>query len=317
MKKVITAQDIQEARKAGLSALPLPPGAIITPQARDDAKAYGIALQNVSQTPASSVVPPPAVQPLQQPSGGVSAGMPSFVAQPRGQTVVPALRPVLAALSGTPQAPVPAVPEMQTAATHEGAARHPMAARQDAAPHAEPPRATPSPAAASAPAGGQALPESFIAEIISRQVAQHLGNRVGMDRINAVVQDVLNERKCAAVPNTSAASALPPEAGAVLVRGREALPAQPPSGDAVIVTDSLLPDARGPGIGYVQLADSAFAWTFAADEVFVVLEGELRVAGAGTDLIAGPGDALLLPAGFSCTLSGRGRTSCVYSSWPR
>ena len=46
MKKIITAQDIRDARKAGQTSLTHPADAIVTPQARDDARAYGIALQS-------------------------------------------------------------------------------------------------------------------------------------------------------------------------------------------------------------------------------------------------------------------------------
>lgn len=44
MKKLITGMDISDARKAGIGSISVPPGALITPQARDDAKKYGIAL---------------------------------------------------------------------------------------------------------------------------------------------------------------------------------------------------------------------------------------------------------------------------------
>jgi ethanolamine utilization protein EutQ (cupin superfamily) len=67
----------------------------------------------------------------------------------------------------------------------------------------------------------------------------------------------------------------------------------------------------------LQLADNSFDWTFNADEVLVVLEGELRLSGAGLDLKAGPGDAVRLSAGLSCTLTATGRVSCVYSAWPK
>lgn len=43
-KAVITAYDISMARKAGLTAVTVPAGALVTPQAADDARTYGIAL---------------------------------------------------------------------------------------------------------------------------------------------------------------------------------------------------------------------------------------------------------------------------------
>jgi ethanolamine utilization protein EutQ (cupin superfamily) len=169
------------------------------------------------------------------------------------------------------------------------------------------------------------MPAGFVAELISKQVAQQLGNTADMTRINAVVREVMGEQGVfvstgAAQPNSGAVPAHAPVqsgSGAVLVRGREALPAQSAAADAVVVTDSLIPDAQGPGIGYLQFTDSSFDWTFAVDEVLVVLEGELRLHGSGLDLKAGPGDAVRLSAGLSCTLTATGRVSCVYSAWPK
>lgn len=44
MKKVITAQDINAARKAGQTSIDVSGGVLVTPQAADDAREYGIAL---------------------------------------------------------------------------------------------------------------------------------------------------------------------------------------------------------------------------------------------------------------------------------
>jgi ethanolamine utilization protein EutQ (cupin superfamily) len=310
MKKVITAQDIQEARKAGLTAVPVPPGAIITPQALDDARNYGIALQRES-----------AVSTAAQPSA----------AGPPAQTVIP-VRPVQApAMAAVPISVYQAFPAASPQG-HSDAASGPFTTGETQAARnlmaaAPVPATTPSAAPASPlPA---TMPAGFVAELISKQVAQYLGGTADMTRINAVVREVLGEHgvsvstgaaQSASSGATTVSGAHAPVQsgnGAVLVRGREALPAQSAAADAVVVTDSLTPDAQGPGIGYLQLTDSSFDWTFAADDVLVVLEGELRLHGAGLDVKAGPGDAVRLSAGLSCSLTATGRVSCVYSAWPK
>lgn len=54
MKKVITAIDISTARKAGAKQLAVPAGGIVTPQAADDARSYGINLVRESGVSAAS-----------------------------------------------------------------------------------------------------------------------------------------------------------------------------------------------------------------------------------------------------------------------
>jgi len=284
MKKVITAQDLQEVRKAGLTAISVPPGALVTPQAQDDARNYGIVLQ---REPAVSVAAQTAVAVPAAPQA-----FPANIPQGHGSAVAGSL----------------AVREIQ-------AVRNLMAAVVPTTNNTQPP---------APPAPPTAIPAEFVAELISRQVAQHLGNVADMARINAAVQDVLSEYGVSAPARAAQSATQSPVQsgnGAVLVRGRDALPANGPGGSAVvgavIVTDSLIPDAQGPGIGYLQFVDNSFEWTFTTDEVLLVLEGELRLSGAGLDLKAGPGDALRLSAGLSCTLTATGRVSCVYSAWPK
>ena len=303
MKKVITAQMLLDAKKAGLTAVSVPPGAIITPQALDDARNYGIALQRESAAPAAAPVAP-------------------VVQTPVAALSVQAVRNLMAA-APTPPAAAPVAAPVVTGAQ----------------PFAAPP----------APA---TMPAGFVAELIGKQVAQHLGSTADMTRINAVVHDVMGEYgrfapsgaagppaasttigattptggimasgiSGAATMTTVTGATHPPVQsgnGAILVLGREALPGQNAASGAVIVTDSLIPDAEGPGVGYLQLADSSFDWTFSANEVLVVLEGLLQISGAGLDLKAGPGDAVRVSAGLSCTLTATGRVSCVYSAWPK
>ena len=43
-KPIITAHEVREAHKEGRTEMLVPPGAIVTPQARDDARGFGIRL---------------------------------------------------------------------------------------------------------------------------------------------------------------------------------------------------------------------------------------------------------------------------------
>jgi len=72
-KILITAHEVREARKEGRTEIVAPPGAIITPQARDDAGEFGIRLIGETSRP---VAPPhvaesvPAVLPKPVVAGG-------------------------------------------------------------------------------------------------------------------------------------------------------------------------------------------------------------------------------------------------------
>lgn len=61
-KPVITANEVREARKETRTELLVPPGALVTPQARDDARAFGIRLVagEVNRTGAPRSLSPPA-----------------------------------------------------------------------------------------------------------------------------------------------------------------------------------------------------------------------------------------------------------------
>ena len=85
MKKVITAIDISAARKAGATQLAVPAGGIVTPQAADDARSYGI---NLVREGGSTVSPRSAPAP--------AFASPSRVAAPDSAAVAEVRRQVLA-----------------------------------------------------------------------------------------------------------------------------------------------------------------------------------------------------------------------------
>ncbi len=100
MKHVITALDIGAARKMGRTSLSVPAGTLVTPQAADDARDYGITLLREGES-----------VPQRGPRGGAKAAAP--------QAARPAVSPVPA---------VPAAPARDTAAL-EAEVRRLVAAR--------------------------------------------------------------------------------------------------------------------------------------------------------------------------------------------
>ena len=68
-KPIITAHEVREAHKEGRTEMLVPPGAIVTPQARDDARDFGIRLVGETACPVTSCAAVP-----------VSAALPHTVA---------------------------------------------------------------------------------------------------------------------------------------------------------------------------------------------------------------------------------------------
>jgi len=94
-KPVFTANDVRQARKAGQMHITLPAGAIVTPQARDDAREFGIRLSEEAASTAGNVrdaaperfiaaAPLPAIAP---PAGVSSSGERKFSPGPSSLAV--------------------------------------------------------------------------------------------------------------------------------------------------------------------------------------------------------------------------------------
>ena len=157
-----------------------------------------------------------------------------------------------------------------------------------------------------------------LAAEVRRRVVARLAPFADTEAITKAVGAVLSEKKL--TPATAGTLKAPVTfSGAALVRAADILPAGAGKASSGVtgITEALTPDGHGPGIGYLAFADSSFAWTFAHNEVLVVLEGELSLEGNGATLRAGPGDALRIDAGAEFTLSAAGPLRCVYSAWPQ
>ena len=223
-KAVITAYDVNMARKAGQARIIVPEGSLITPQAADDARDYGIALARGGEAP--------------MPSRSSSA---SILAMPAPST-------------------------------------------------------------------------TNIKEEVRRQVLARLDNAAPAS-LDAIISSVMADGS--ALPEGGATPFIR-KAGTVSLVASSALPGRRKTNSdiaAVNMIDALPPNITHPGIAYMSWENVSFAWTFKHDEVLVVLEGEISFSVDGTTLVGKPGDALLIPAGSSVTLSTKGEARCVLSSW--
>jgi uncharacterized cupin superfamily protein len=82
-KVVITAFDINAARKAGETSLVVPGGALVTPQAADDARGYGIALLRAGQDTTAREPDQAAVQTPSRAAGPAGQAAPSAMDEVR------------------------------------------------------------------------------------------------------------------------------------------------------------------------------------------------------------------------------------------
>jgi ethanolamine utilization protein EutQ (cupin superfamily) len=186
------------------------------------------------------------------------------------------------------------------------------------------PHPAPPPALAALPGG--------IAEEVRKQAAAGLGTGFDAGKLEAVIRQVLEENtpaspgraeglsrnSSAGGGQTSKMESVLETDGALLVRSAQAFASQDdPSNNAVLVADAVQAGPKGPGIGYMQFAATSFDWTFVADEVLVVIEGELQLIRDSAVLAAGPGDVLRVSAGANFTLASSGLVRCVYSAWSK
>lgn len=296
MKKVLTATDIAAARKAGQTSLAVPAGAIITPQAADDAREFGIALVREGTAPAASA----------------QRGVPAQpgTAYSRHAMPVPVAPLPLNVVQGSP-----AMPRILTQNIPQGA---PPVAAQAYARYAAPAAA---PVFPSVPAPVHTGQDAAFAEEVRRQVLARAGN-VAPAAVDAAISAVLSGAGSGASFTGQARNAYPAQgsgsASPVVHASAAALPAanvaSAPS--AVSMVEVAAPGAALPGLGYMSWENSSFTWTFEHAAALVVLEGQLALTANGASVAANPGDSLLIPAGVAVTVSATGRVRCVHSSWP-
>ena len=280
MKKVITAQDISEARKAGAATLSVPAKALVTPQAQDDARSYGITLRRESAF-ANDAKTHHAGRALPEPPLATTA--------PTAGTAL---------LAGTTQ--------LQRFAN----------IAQERTAHAVPARMAGGirGAAPERPLAGPSLLEAVRAEVSAR-----LGRVADTERVNNVIADVMVEMSSLPNSGMAPENApVPNGADAMLVRSvdfpKGAGASRSPGN--ILLTDVVAPGPDGPGMGFLEFSAGSFEFAFAAHEVLTVLEGALVVTVQGHSLRADLGDAVRVSAGTRATLSSEGYVRCLYNLWP-
>lgn len=300
MKKLITSMDISEARKAGRTGITVPPGALITPQARDDAKNYGIALLDGPQedacapqavagnndAPSSTASLFTAARQIQQPvreislpkaSGGIGDSLQSVARRMARQTSIVS-DPANSGQAASPPGSASLAEQVQQRVTAL-LSGNPVA-------------------------GSSALPN--LEETIAAVIAESMGAPTG-NQSNPTSQQASGTEFTAAAGAPSMASG----SGVNFIKGPIQASASAVPGE-VHIEESLLPGTDGPGVTRMHWKDSSFEWTVEFDEVLVVTGGELEAGG----ITLKPGEALRAKKGSKLTLSAHGSTSCVCSSWP-
>lgn len=294
-KRIITAETVRLAWKAGQSAVVYAEGDIVTQQAQDDARRYGISL-----TAESSVVPEPAA-----PAPAPAETVPAPAGQPEQQH---ATTPALSA-------------EQLAAATRQlqdvlAPLTRALTAHAQPAPDVPPVVFTPgvNPMAEPAPAQPQA-DEALIAAI-RRRVMAALPAGSGVDEafVERLIRSVLAETETD-VASPARAEARPGvrQAGGVThVDSRAQRRASIPVKGSVSVMDVLSPvKGDAAAVGYLEWENLSFSWTFRRTEVLVVLEGELDLSIEGTTFSAAHGDVFSIPAGTEAVLSASGYVKCT------
>lgn len=291
-KRIITAETVRLAWKAGQSAVIYAEGDIVTQQAQDDARRYGIYL-----TAEDSVVPEPAA-PAPAPAEVVPApvGQQQHVAAPAlsAEQLAAATRQLQELLAPLTQAltaharPAPDVP--------------PVVFTPGVNPMAEP-----------APVQPQTQDDALVAAI-RRRVMAALPAGSGVDEafVERLIKSVLAETGGASPASAEVRPGVSRAGGVTHVDSRAQRRASVPVKGSVAVMDVLSPvKGDDAAVGYLEWENLSFSWTFRRTEVLVVLEGELNLSIEGTTFSAAHGDVFSIPAGTEVVLAASGHVKCT------
>ena len=295
-KQIITAETIRLAWKAGESVVVYAKGDIVTQQAQDDARYYGITL-----TTEAPVVPEPAPEP-EAPAAPAQEAAPEPVSQPVAHQPVPT--PALTAeqlAAATRQLQEVLAPLAQALTATAG----------PAAPEVPPLTLTPgvNPMSVEA-APAEPSSEDALVAAIRRGVLSALPSGAADEAlIDRLIRSVLAETGRA--PSETRPGVR--QAGGVThVDSKAQYWGGSRAKGSVAVMDVLSP-AKGDNaaVGYLDWENHSFSWTFRRAEVLVVLEGELNLTIEGTTFSAAHGDVFSIPAGTEVLLASSGHVRCT------
>ncbi len=350
-RQIVTAEDIRMAYKQGMSELAISQGALITPQAKDDAKARGIHVVERSEAPVvpvyglareeelspdqtkatlaytAALLPPPPDKGSSFPAGAGGIGTHT--------SPVPQLPPLSAyGAPALPRAPVLPPPL-------------PSAARSFAAPLPEPVlqnARSVAPSLEKSPPTSAVNDAAALREEVCRRVMQSIPEGAyGRDLVKQLVQKATAEALAAVLPAqgccTAPSAAVAPaqqgslqagvskadgfrsRAGGVIRVDQNRLPwtdfSEAPCPELINIVDVITTGDGAPmGGGYLEWDKASFPWTLTYDEINIVLEGELHISCGGQTVVARRGDMSYLPKGSSVVFASPGYVKFAYVTWP-
>lgn len=288
-KQIITAETVRIALKAGQPVIVYAKGDIVTQQAQDDARHYGITLTTealvvpesapaepapVPQKPAETPVPQ---EPLHVTAPGLTAEELASATRQLQEVLVPLTQALTASVK-------PALPDT-----------------------------TPAPAAASSyvttvSAPAEPRSEETLLVAIRRGVLSALPSGMADEAmIDRLIRSVLAEM--GAAPSRPGIR----QAGGVTHVDSKAQQWNTSRVKGGVSVMDVLSPVKGDAaaVGYLDWENLSFSWTFRRTEVLVVLEGELNLSIEGTTFSAAHGDVFSIPAGTEAVLSASGHVRCT------
>ncbi len=308
-KQIITAETVRTALKSGQSVITYAKGDIVTQQARDDARHYGITLTAEALVVPEPVVPAEPAAPLEaapEPDREDKPGQePQHIPTPMltAEQIAAATRQLQDVLVPLTQAlSASARPAAQDAPSMPAPAKAPAAVDMSQFITTVSAAADPQPAPVRA--------EDALLSAIRRGVLSALpSGSVDEGMVDRLIRSVLAEMGAKA-PETR--PGVRQAGGVTHVDSKAQHWTESRATGSVSVMDVLSP-AKGDAaaVGYLDWENLSFSWTFRRAEVLVVLEGELNLSIEGTTFSAAHGDVFSIPAGTEAVLSSSGHVRCT------
>ena len=299
-KQIITAETVRLALKAGQPVIVYAKGDIVTQQAQDDARHYGITLTTEALVVTKPALPEPI--PAEAVSLQEAAEVP-VLQEPQHVTTPGLTAEELAVATRQLQEVLVPLTQALTASVNSAApAEQAALVAPSAAPAAESCVSTVS--ASAEPRSDEALLVAIRRGVLSA-LPSGIADEATVDRL---IRSVLAEMGAAAPTRPGVRQA----GGITHVDSKAQQWSTSRVKGGVSVMDVLSP-VKGDAatVGYLDWENLSFSWTFRRTEVLVVLEGELNLSIEGTTFSAAHGDVFSIPAGTEAVLSATGHVRCT------